>query len=300
MKLDELLLSNDFFGRETVEVYHCDKCGLVLVFDSHPIDKRIVIYSSKGRCPDCGAELDETLRCDIFRRGFGKWVDPRLEIGLFQGTAGLLDWSLGKPSQSTNKALENSKLSRLTHSHAEGILVLFFGKLALRQAHFECVTTASEGGKVIFLDGGNSFNVFHLRDGIEAFGLKAHEHALMDRIIISRAFNYHQFTSLVTRKLPEVLDAYHPKLIIASDPTSLYEEEGVIDKTEAWYSYKKMVWALRRFTKTSGVKTIINSPNPNTKAGLILKDMTDEIVDWTRPRELDQTHESPSLMLPCS
>jgi len=72
----------------------------------------------------------------------------------------------------------------------------------------------------IFVDAGNTFDPYLISHYAEQF-LLDRDRAL-DRILVSRAFTYHQLTSLITQVLPRTVHERKARLIIVSDMPKLY------------------------------------------------------------------------------
>lgn len=106
---------------------------------------------------------------------------------------------------------------------------------------------------VIFVDGGNVF---------DPYAISAHsiEHELnpemvLERIHISRAFTYHQLTSLLSEKLSTAMDAYAAKLVIVLDMTQLYCDPDIRgdDEQDALQIFLKTVRFLRSLAERKHV-----------------------------------------------
>ncbi len=91
-----------------------------------------------------------------------------------------------------------------------------------------CQLPLRKGGlnsKVIFIDGGNTFDPY----GVSAI---AQEHGLapksvLENVLISRAFTAYQLTALVFEKLGEVRRRSRSKLVIVSDVAGLFLDRDV-------------------------------------------------------------------------
>ena len=79
-----------------------------------------------------------------------------------------------------------------------------------------------EGGldsSVIFIDGGNVFDLYFISETTHALGLDPEE--ILRNIWISRAFTSYQLTVLVDEELPKILDQKNSKLVVISDIAAL-------------------------------------------------------------------------------
>ncbi len=267
MKLEQLApLEEDIEGQSCeLKVDYCNNCKLVLKIVPWALDAVMLCSPTTYlNCPDCGTKLNGlSMGHD---RYFGKlgsfsYLDSRLDQGLLQGESRKperMTWSSESPlSWAAKDATTSSRL------------IVLSGKTARMRGHYECARAALSG-KVVFLDGGNSFNASCLRDSVDS----EKTDVVLDNIMISRAFNFHQMTNLVTEKLPQALQSYHPKTVAVFDPTLLYEEEDVIDEREAWDSFKKMAWSLRKFSWENRVQLFAVVSNLETKAGRLLRNIS--------------------------
>jgi DNA repair protein RadA len=73
---------------------------------------------------------------------------------------------------------------------------------------------------VIFVDGGNIFDPYSISE--HSIEHELNPENVLKRIHLSRAFNYHQLTTLITDKLPLVMEEFAAKLIIISNIIELY------------------------------------------------------------------------------
>src|SRR3990170_2678343 len=71
------------------------------------------------------------------------------------------------------------------------------------------------GSNVIFIDGGNTFRLYHVARIAQLHRLNPKE--VLERIYISRAFTAYQMTALLMEKLTETVKAYDAKLVVVSD-----------------------------------------------------------------------------------
>jgi hypothetical protein len=94
---------------------------------------------------------------------------------------------------------------------------------------------------VIFVDGGNIFDPYLISERSIQHGLDPEQ--VLERIHISRAFTYHQLTTLLCERLPAALDSYNAKLVIASDMPLLYCDLDIRgdDKQDALAIFLKTV-----------------------------------------------------------
>ncbi len=76
---------------------------------------------------------------------------------------------------------------------------------------------------VIYIDGGNCFNLYRLSGLIRQFRLPAKP--VLKRIHISRSFTSHQLTTLIVRELNHELTRHPSRLVVVSDLLSIARDE---------------------------------------------------------------------------
>jgi hypothetical protein len=92
---------------------------------------------------------------------------------------------------------------------------------------------------VIFVDGGNVFDPYLISQ--YAIEHELDSEAVLERLHISRAFTYHQLTSLLTEKLLLALDSYNAKLVVVSDMPLLFCDPDIrgADRQDAHQIFMK-------------------------------------------------------------
>ena len=83
-------------------------------------------------------------------------------------------------------------------------------------------------GASLFIDGGNSFDVYSFNSIARAHGLDYRE--AMDKLIISRAFTLYELKQLVCKDSDEVFRTRQPRLLVVSEIFSLFEHDVEIDE----------------------------------------------------------------------
>jgi hypothetical protein len=78
---------------------------------------------------------------------------------------------------------------------------------------------------IIFLDGGDTFNAYTMSDYAIHYQLSPEK--TLARIPLSRAFTYHQLSTLINEKLLHAINLFKAKLVIISDITALYCDPDV-------------------------------------------------------------------------
>jgi len=116
-----------------------------------------------------------------------------------------------------------------------GDFAVFFGNPVCRWLSFLLSVRSqlplNKGGlnsKVVYIDGGNTFDPYAVSAIAQEHGLEPR--AVLDRIMISRAFTAYQLTALIFEKLEKALKRYRSKLVIVSDITGLFLDRDMPKK----------------------------------------------------------------------
>ncbi|MFQ6065498.1 MAG: hypothetical protein ACE5L6_08490 [Candidatus Bathyarchaeia archaeon] len=113
-----------------------------------------------------------------------------------------------------------------------GDFAVLFGHRLVRMLSFllsvRCQLPFRKGGlnsKVVFIDGGNSFDPYAVSAVARDYGLDPK--SVLERILVSRAFTAYQLSALVFEKLEEALKRYRSKLVVVSDVAGLFLDRDV-------------------------------------------------------------------------
>ena len=100
--------------------------------------------------------------------------------------------------------------------------------------------------KVVFVDGGNTFRLYHVSRIAQLSQLDPKQ--VLERILISRAFTAYQMTAIVLEKLKETVDKFDSRLVIISDIAGLYLDKDIPPK-EAKDVFNQLTIYLSRFAE---------------------------------------------------
>ena len=138
-----------------------------------------------------------------------------------------------------------------------GSLVLLEGDLSASSlSHLLAVRSQlpmKKGGldsPVIWLDGGNTFNLYGITEFSKDLGLDPER--VLKSIYLSRAFTCYQMSSLVLEKLWDAVKRFKSKFVVISDLPYLYLESD-IPKREAAKAFAPVVEELRTSPKVRDV-----------------------------------------------
>ena len=113
------------------------------------------------------------------------------------------------------------------------------------------------GGNVVFLDGGNTFQLYHIARLARLHKLDPKQ--TLERIYISRAFTAYQMTALILEKLKETIKRYDAKLVVISDIAGFFLDKDIAE-TEARRVYSQVVAYLSNFAKENQIALVATYP----------------------------------------
>lgn len=195
---------------------------------------------------------------------------------------------------------------RLGIAHLDDVFVPYPGSLALVQGDLPnsilrsfitqltvSLLTSNPSVDIAFVDGANLFPYYEI-------SLEAKKHGLdplgiLDRIQLSRAFNYHQMTEILYTKLPQLIDT-NPRIrvILVPQISSLYLSKEALqyleyDKLTSTSSILELTQAIGKLKSLSlrydlvGITTAENAPHSNHKAlgGTFLSHSATDVIRVT-------------------
>lgn len=130
-------------------------------------------------------------------------------------------------------------------------------------------------GELAFVDGANLFPYYEISQEARKYGLNPL--AILDRIQLSRAFNYHQMTEILSKKLPQLLETNPIRIVLIPQISSLHLSKEALqyleyDKLTATSSILELTQAVGRLKSLSleydlvGIMTAESAPHSNHKA----------------------------------
>ena len=118
------------------------------------------------------------------------------------------------------------------------------------------------GSNVVFVDGGNTFQLYHVARLARLHGLDPKQ--TLERVYISRAFTAYQMTALVLEKLRETIRRYDAKLVVISDIAGFFLDKDIAE-TEARRVYSQLIAYLSNFAKENQIMLVATYP-PHQKS----------------------------------
>ena len=113
------------------------------------------------------------------------------------------------------------------------------------------------GSNVVFVDGGNTFQLYHVARLARLHGLDPKQ--TLERVYISRAFTAYQMTALVLEKLRETIRRYDAKLVVISDIVGFFLDKDIAE-TEARRVYSQVIAYLSNFAKENQIMLVATYP----------------------------------------
>ena len=114
---------------------------------------------------------------------------------------------------------------------------------------------------VVFIDGGNTFNLYQISQLAQIHYLKPKE--ILDGIFISRAFTAYQVEALIMDQLKEAIKKFNSKIVIISDIAGFFLDKDIPD-FEAQRVFSHVLTFLSNFSREHQVIVIATYP-PHTK-----------------------------------
>ena len=128
------------------------------------------------------------------------------------------------------------------------------------------------GSNVVFIDGGNTFRLYSIARLAQLHQLNPRQ--VLERIFISRAFTAYQLTSLLMDKLEETVNKYNAKLVVISDISGLFLDNGVPNE-EAQRVYSQIISYLSSFAIKHQIILIATClPCSNSRRNSLLQEIT--------------------------
>ena len=228
--------------RKEVYAYYCMLCEEILALSKRKINPRKITLVFEGKCPGCGFALEKVLRCEITQVSaeigqitHPKVSDPRILFGsTYQKEAPHIGSACALHVSPELNMTGLSEFDR-TIKLRLGQFAVFQGKAAKSISSLICVrATLPEpvgiDSDVIFLDGGNVFDAYTISE--YAIRHQVNAERTLARIHLSRAFTYHQLSTLINEKLSQAIDIFKARLVVVSDFTALYCDPDVAKQQE--------------------------------------------------------------------
>ena len=225
-------------SEETKEMYayYCILCEEILALSKRKINPRKITLLFDDKCPDCGFALPKVLNCEITRisKEIGQLMDPKISDPNTLSESNLHDELKICTANTFQTGLELNLtgIGQLDNAIKLqlGQFVALYEKAAEQLLSTICVRATLPKPRcldsdIIFLDGGNTFNVYTISN--YAIHYQLNPEKTLARIHLSRAFTYHQLSTLINEKLLHAINLFKAKLVTISDITALYCDPDV-------------------------------------------------------------------------
>lgn len=209
--------------------FFCSKCDTVLKEAASPERPRNICEE----CPACGSQLSETLQAQPRRQSSRSHVP-------FQ-TAHEINACLGLGVKKIDSFLALRLGDRLciVGDHAN----LLVNRLCVRA--FMPIRQGGLGaGSIVFVDAGNSSDVYQCVDFARQFGLEIHR--VLRGIMVSRAFTIYQLAGLIVYELPKATRQFNSRIVVISDLLRMFVEDPQVSQKEARYLIGEMMESVRK------------------------------------------------------
>jgi hypothetical protein len=113
------------------------------------------------------------------------------------------------------------------------------------------------GTKVLFIDGGNTFNLYQISQLARAHHINPKQ--ALDNIYISRAFTAYQVTALIMQKLKTTIKKTGAKLVIISDIAGFFLDTDLPDY-EAMRVFSQVLTYLSNFARENKIVLVTTYP----------------------------------------
>ncbi len=232
------------YPKKRVYIYYCDVCSSVLALHSRLDSRHSFLYRIVDECPICHLRLEESLRC---RALYVRLPNNLLEVDTTQRNIALHKvmrnslpneelWQHNKPTavlertpqhDSSHLSFGDNFLDQLCGGvHVRQLTVLYGGKVCQAIAEQLCVrsqlpiTAGGFNSSSVFIDGGNTFDAYHIANYATTLQLDRDE--ILRRIRISRAFTCYQLVNLIVEKLPELLSEERIRLVVIANLLDMF------------------------------------------------------------------------------
>ena len=256
--------------RQEVIQYSCANCGSILAETKTPIDYNIILHCSPEEvCPSCGDSLYQKIIIKDEERQIAAppWQQQQQEQHHTSSLPVKLEtaYDILQPCRLSFDITPIDRCLDLTdRGGGSGSLCITSGikdggcwlqhinNLLLTRLCVRALMSSRQGGfespSVIFIDAGNSSDIYQCVNFVRQYGLDIQK--VLDSIIVSRPFNIHQLAGLLINELDSavVTQRFGAKLVVISDLLKPLVQDSQIDPKEALWLVKEMARSLRKLT----------------------------------------------------
>ncbi len=244
-------------------IYHCRVCFQTLVISKRQLSGKQVDTILKEKCPQCVLPLSENLSCRSVKAPFDTpfWKHPQIDfrplhpepLHPVQFTPAYSLFGLSSQIGFVDKLIGGLKSETVALIKGSEIPTLIAERYCVKAQLPEHL--GGLDGRSLFIDGGNSFDVYLFTSIAREYGLDFD--SALNRIIISRAFTPYELLQLVSKDIDEVFEVYCPQLLVVSDIFHLFTQD--VEKDEAERILHKIGYTIQKISQLRRVPIVITS-----------------------------------------
>jgi len=281
--------SSEELPKRLVYVYYCEVCDFVLALRPKLEYLQRFLYSTADHCPNCHFSLETALRCRVLNiriptsfltRESPKTLFPRNSFATLESllNGNVRDTpALGHISRSEDLSLsfgvkDLDEICGGVRKHR--FTFLYGGKVCQAIAERLCVRSqlpADDGGlgaASVFIDGGNTFDVYHVSE--YATMLYLDRDKVLREIKISRAFTCYQLVNLIVDRLPMLLREQNVGLVVISNVLDLFLDSE-IDLNEIKHTVNFLSSFLAQLAREKKIALVATCPTQRNSNDVLLR-----------------------------
>jgi hypothetical protein len=117
-------------------------------------------------------------------------------------------------------------------------------------------------GSIVFVDAGNSSDVYQCVSFARQFGLEIQQ--VLGGIVVSRAFTIHQLAALVVQELPKAMQEFNSRIVVISNLLRMFMEDPQVSQKETRYLIDEIMESVHKMDGVLLVMSLhVSSPYDN-------------------------------------
>jgi hypothetical protein len=274
------------FPKRILYVYYCEVCNSVLALRCSLDHLSRFLYATADECPTCNFNLEISLRChaiyiripadlqtlskrlSIFSHDIAPNTLSTLESFLKSNTIQTTATTNAKKSTKLSLSFGDNYLDELCDgTHSGQLTVLYGDKIWQPIVERLCVRaqlqneTGNLNAESVFVDGGNTFDIYHVSN--YAAALRQDRDEVLRAIHISRAFTCYQLVNLIVEKLPKLIrEQSKIGTVVVSNLLDLFMDSE-IELNEAKHIVNFLSGFLVQFARENRIAIVVTCSGPN-------------------------------------
>ena len=290
--------SSEELPKRLVYVYYCEICNSILALRSKFEYRQTLLNSADARCRSCHFSLDAAVRCRVFRLRIPTSILPRERVqspsshnGTPRNSFSTLESLLNAEKTMSNICYTPSRSSGIEEVslkfdikeidemcgglNKRQFAVLYGSKVCQAVVERLCVRSqlpVDEGGlgaASVFIDGGNTFDVYHVSECATSLYLDRDE--ALRKIQVSRAFTCYRLVNLIIDKLPNLLTSQQNIGFVAISNILDLFLDSEIDEKEAKHTINFLSNFLTQLAREKRVALIVTCPSQRKRSDAALR-----------------------------